>query len=123
MHDHLRSGADLLNNLEGVLLRFREGNYAAASDIEQMIHQINVRPEDQDAKRFLRRDDKTKAIEDHIMCVQVFGKINSPCIANWTLKKTAKDSQEVIRENIIDQINRNFYMDDYLNSNSRIERL
>ena len=58
----------------------------------------------------LIKDDKTNAIEDHIMCVQVFGKIDSPCIANWTLKRTARDSEEAIRENIIDQINRNFYM-------------
>ena len=96
LSDHLLSGPDLLNNLVGVLLRFRDGKYAAVSDIEQMFHQINVRPEDQDALRFLWRDDKTKAIEDHIMCVQVFEKINSPCLANWTLKKTARDSEEVI---------------------------
>ena len=57
------------------------------------------------------------------MCIQVFGKIDSPCIANWTLKRTARDSEEVIRENIIDQINRNFYMDDFLSSHSSIERL
>ena len=98
LNDHLLSGPDLLNNLVGVLLRFREGKYAAVSDIEQMFHQINVRPEDQDALRFLWRDDKTKAIEDHIMCIQIFGKIDSPCIANWTWKKTARDSEEVMCE-------------------------
>ena len=102
MNDHLFSGPDLLNNLVGVLLRFREGKYTAFSDIEQMFHQINVRPEDQDALRFLWRDEKTKAIEDHIMCVQVFGKIDSLCIANWTLKSTARDSEEVVSENVIE---------------------
>ena len=102
LNDHLFSGPDLLNNLVGVLLRFREGKYTAFSDIEQMFHQINVRPEDQDALRFLWRDEKTKAIEDHIMCVQVFGKIDSLCIANWTLKSTARDSEEVVSENVIE---------------------
>ena len=102
LNDHLFNGPDLLNNLVGVLLRFRKGKYTAFSDIEQMFHQINVRPEDQDALRFLWRDEKTKAIEDHIMCVQVFGKIDSLCIANWTLKSTARDSEEVVSENVIE---------------------
>ena len=53
LNDHLISRLDLLNNLVGILLRFREGKYAAVSDIEHMFHQINVRPEDQDALRFL----------------------------------------------------------------------
>ena len=114
-NDHLLTGPDLLNNLVGILFRFREGKYAALSNIEQMFYQINVRPEDQDALRFLWWDDKTKAIEDHIMCIQ-------DCIANWTLKRTARHSEEVICENIIDQINRNFYMDDFLSSHSSIER-
>ena len=123
MNDHLLSGPNLLNNLIGLFLRFREGKYAGVSDIEQMFHQISVRREDQDALRFLWQNDKKKAIEDHIICVQVFGKIDSPCIANWKLKRTARDSEEVIRENIIDQINSNFYMDDFLSSHSSIERL
>ena len=39
------------------------------------------------------------------------------------MKRTARDREEVIRENIIDQINRNFYMDDFLSSHSSLERL
>ena len=53
LNDHLLTGPDLLNNLVGILFRFREGKYAALSNIEQMFYQINVRLEDQDALRFL----------------------------------------------------------------------
>ena len=118
LNDHLLSGPDLLNYLAGVLLQFREGKYPAVSDIEQMFRQINIRPEDHHVLRFLWRDNNTKAIEDHVMRVQVFGKINSPI-----LKKTTRDSEEVVSENIIDQINRNFYMDDFSISHSSIARL
>ena len=56
------------------------------------------------------------------MCVQLLGKTDSPCIAKWTLEGTARDSK-VVSENIIDQINLNFYMDDFLSSHSSIGRL
>ena len=114
--------SDPLNKLVGVLLRSRESKYAAVSNIEQIFHQISIRPEDEDALRFLWQDDKTKAIEDHMICLQVFRKNNSPCTSNWRLKKTARDN-EVVSENIIDQINRNRDMNDFLSSHSSIERL
>ena len=50
------------------------------------------------------------------MCLQIFKKIDSPCIANWTLKRTARDSEEIVSENIIEQINLNFYIDDILSA-------
>ena len=51
-----------------------------------------------------------KVIEDHITCAQVFGKIDSSYIANWKLKRTTRDSEELVSENIIDKINQNFHM-------------
>ena len=35
-------------------------------------------------------------IEDFKMNVHLFMKIDSPCIANWTLHKTAKDNKDQI---------------------------
>ena len=52
-----------------------------------------------------------KVIEDHITCVQVFGKIDSSYIANWKLKRATRDSEELVSENIIDKINQNVHMD------------
>ena len=39
-------------------------------------------------------------------------KIDSSCSATWTLQKMTRDN-DVVNENIIDQINRNFDMDDF----------
>ena len=39
-------------------------------------------------------------------------KIDSSCSATWTLQRIARDN-DVVNENIIDQINRNFDMDDF----------
>ena len=45
----LLKGPDYLNNLRGILLRFRREPYAVISDTEQMYHQIKVAENDQDA--------------------------------------------------------------------------
>ena len=53
LNSNLLTGPDLLNNLVGVLLRFRKHPAAVLSDIEGMFMQIAVRQEDQSALRFL----------------------------------------------------------------------
>ncbi|XP_075257544.1 uncharacterized protein LOC142349699 [Convolutriloba macropyga] len=62
------SGPDLLNNLVGVLLRFREHPVNVLSDIEGMFIQIAVRQEDQSAPHFFGPfyiEDSKGIIEKH----------------------------------------------------------
>ena len=87
------------------MLRFREGKYATVSDIEQMFHQTNVRPENQDALRFLWQNESNRRSHN----------VHTSIWKNWFLvhsqldiEKDSKDSEEVVSENTIDQINRNF---------------
>ena len=49
----LMNVSDLLNNLVGVLTRFRIGRYAIMGNIEQIFHQILVENKDRDVLRFL----------------------------------------------------------------------
>ena len=95
-------------------LRFRREPYAVISDIEQMYHQIKVAENDQDALRFVWRDNTDKEIVDHMMKVHIFGKVDSPWIANWINKRTASDQSSQYQKEIIEIIKQNFYMDDYL---------
>ena len=53
LNSNLITGPDLLKNLVGILLRFRENPVAILSDIEGMFMQIATRHEDQSALRFL----------------------------------------------------------------------
>ena len=48
------------------------------------------------------------------MNVHLLGKIDPPCCAIWSLKKTALDQKDIYPENIVLKILDNFYMDDYL---------
>ena len=58
----------------------------------------------------------TDLIEDYRMSVYIFGKIDSPCIANWVVKKTAKDQTKSYSERAIESILKHFYVDGFLNS-------
>ena len=89
LNEKLLKGSDLLNSLIGLLMRFRKGEYAVMTDIEKMFHQIYVLEKDRDALRFLWRDKPTDKICDYITNVYLFGKIDSPCCASWSVKKTA----------------------------------
>ncbi|KAL9974311.1 hypothetical protein ACROYT_G011332 [Oculina patagonica] len=53
LNDKLLTGPDLLNNLVGILIRFRTGKIGVMADIEQMYHQVKVCEEDRDSLRFL----------------------------------------------------------------------
>jgi hypothetical protein len=48
LNNFLLQGPDLVNDLVGVLLRFRQGRIAIAADIEQMFHQVRVLKKDYD---------------------------------------------------------------------------
>ena len=92
------------------------------ANIEQMYHQIKVKESDQDALRFVWSNSPEEEIDDHKMTVHIFGKIYSPCIANWVIKRTASDQSNEYPIDIINIIHENFYMDDYLDCFSLEER-
>ena len=45
-----------------------------------------------------------------------FEKVDSPCVVNYTLKKTAIDQKAKYNYDIIDAVHKNFYVDHYLGS-------
>ena len=56
LNSHLLRGPDLLKNLVGTFMRFREEKVALSGDIEAMFNQVVVPNADQVALRFLRRE-------------------------------------------------------------------
>ena len=117
LNDQLLQGPDFTNSLVGVLMRFRQERVAVMADIEKMFHQVNVKPEDCDALKFLwwPEGDLSKQPVEYQMTVHLFGATSSPSCCSYALKKTAEDNIEFSKE-VIDTVNRNFYVDDCLKS-------
>ena len=65
LNDYWLKGPDVLNNLFGVVLRFRENEVAISSDISKMYHRVLIPlKEDQDVHRFLWRNLETEREPD-----------------------------------------------------------
>nr|XP_061785759.1 uncharacterized protein LOC133576497 [Nerophis lumbriciformis] len=118
LNSQLLQGPNLTNSLVGVLLRFRQEFVAVMADIEAMFHQVKVAEEHRDFLRFLwwPEGDLKQDLVEHRMCVHLFGAVSSPSCSCFALRKTANDNKHSFPEEVIDTINRNFYMDDLLKS-------
>ena len=123
LNGQLLSGPDLTNSLVGVLIRFRQEPVAVMSNIKQMFHQVRVDPKNNDVFRFLwwPDGDLCKEPQDYQMLVHLFGATSSPSCASYALRKTATDNQGEFDIQMIDTLNRNFYVHDCLNE-SRYHR-
>ena len=117
LNDHLMVGPNLINNLLGVLCRFRQHPIAIICDVEKMFHQFKVNKEHRDFLRFLwwEEGDLQKSPKAYRMTVHLFGATSSPGCANFALKYMAKENQEkypTAAQFIIED----FYVDDGLTS-------
>ncbi|KAJ8018117.1 hypothetical protein HOLleu_44067 [Holothuria leucospilota] len=90
LNDMMYSGPCLLQNLSGILLRFRLPQVAIVSDIEKAFLQVGLRQTDRDATRFLWVKDDTKpTVEENIQVYRFtripFGVASSPYLLGATI--------------------------------------
>ncbi|XP_074643958.1 uncharacterized protein LOC141900806 [Tubulanus polymorphus] len=118
LNNQLMTGPDLLNSLFGVLQRFRLGAVAIAADVEGMFHQVKDPETDSNSLLFLWQEDLAADGEPEVykMTVHIFGAADSPCAANYCLKRSATDTALLFSEAAVQTIIRDFYVDDMLKS-------
>lgn len=98
LNDKLLQGPDLINNLAGVLIRFRQEKVALIADVQAMFHQVRVTPDDCDALRFLWwSGDMERPPEDHQMLVHIFGATSSPLLLKQSLKTDCRTQPGEVR--------------------------
>ena len=123
LNDMLLTGPDMLQNLVGILMRFREERVALMADITEMFHQVRVRTEDQPALTFLWRSCDTSRPPDHYrMLVAIFGARCSPAAASYVLQRTADghlNSNTSLTRSAA-AVRSSFYMDDFLHSEKTV---
>ena len=94
LNDYWMKGPDMLNNLFGVVLRFREKEVALLGDISKMCHRILIPLQDQHIHRFLWRNlDTNRKPVVYVKTVLTFGDKPAPAMAQIALRKTAQERQ------------------------------
>ena len=88
LNDYLLQGPDFMNDLLGILCRFRQVGVAFMTDIKSMFHQFMVTKEHRDLLRFLwwLDGDPSKEVVEYRMKVHLFGASSSPGCANFGLR-------------------------------------
>ena len=116
LNDYWYKGPDLLNNLFGVVLRFRENAIAVCGDITKMYHMVAIPPVDQHVHRFLWRNFETEREPDtYVKTVLTFGDRPAPAMAITAMRKTAKLNQDT-KPKAAKAILNNAYVDDICDS-------
>jgi len=93
-------GPDLLNDLFGVILRFRERECALMGDLPKMCHQVLI-PEvpDQHVHRYLWRNMETERPPDvYVKTVLTFGDKPAPAMAQIGGKLQRKERSSIPRQ-------------------------
>ena len=87
----LAKGPDCyMNNLLGILLRWREEQVALVGDIRKMFNSVHIKPLEQHCHRFLWRDLETERDPDIYMMTRVnMGDTPAPAISTEAVYKTA----------------------------------
>ena len=116
LNEYWAKGPNLLNNLLGVLVRFRENEVAMMGDIKKMYHSVKIGTVEQHTHRFLWRDMDTYRDPDTFIVQTVsFGDKPAGTIATVALRKTG-DMREKDFPEAAKIVKNNSYMDDILDS-------
>ena len=113
LNSHLMTGPDLLLNLVGMILRFREEYCALSADIESMFLQVKVPDSDAKCLRFIWRKNSDDVLKIYEYTRHIFGAKSSPTCASYALQRTISDNESSFPVSAL-KAKSSFYMDDFI---------
>ena len=87
-------GPDLLQNLIGIICRFREKPFGMSANFETMFLQVKVPDADAKCLRFLWRENQSYDLSTYEYTRLIFGAKDSPTCANYALQRKATDNED-----------------------------
>lgn len=123
LNDLLYKGPHVLNQIRGVLLRFRTGLYAALGDVKKMYNSVWLEDKEVHLHRFLWRDNPEEVIEVFAVVRVNIGDKPAGCIAQVAMRETANLPQfaAMVEERRV--VVEDSYVDDILTSHNDLQIL
>ena len=115
LNDLVDKGPCLLNDLTGILLRFRRYDIAIAGDILKMFLRVLLDPDDCKYHRFLWHTNEDKDPDIYQFNCVIFGNLASPFLASYVIKRIIKD-YGINKPEACDALEKDLYMDDLIRS-------
>ncbi|KAH9634826.1 hypothetical protein HF086_012240, partial [Spodoptera exigua] len=120
LNDLMYTGPNLQQDLQILLIKWRQYQYAYTADIEKMYRQIYVADCDQHLQKVIWRESPTQPIRDYQLTTVTYGTKAAPFLAMMTLKRLAMDEQTHFPE-AAKILESSFYMDDVVHGFHNIE--
>ena len=111
LNDKCYKGPNLTNALLGVLLRFRQHEFACTADVESMYYQVRVPVGDRNALRFLWYG-SSGHVTTYRMTSHVFGGVWCSSAATYAMRRVIEDHE--CDPAVANVIMNSFYVDDCL---------
>ena len=119
LNDLLRRGPNFLENLLGILTRWRAAKYGMNADITEMFNQVSLPKRDQYMTAFLWNADPEKEPEVFVYTRHVFGAKCSPAVASFAVDEALRREAP----ELLNQLGNSFYMDDHFSSWDDVEKM
>ncbi|KAH9632956.1 hypothetical protein HF086_003073, partial [Spodoptera exigua] len=121
LNDLMYKGPNLQQDLQSLLMKWRQYKYAFTADIEKMNRKILVNPEDSPLQRIIWRESSQQPIQTFELSTVTYGTKAAPFLAMMTLKKLAADERESFPD-AAKVLEESFYMDDLVHGAHTLEQ-
>ncbi|KAL2085038.1 hypothetical protein ACEWY4_020556 [Coilia grayii] len=123
LNNLLIKGPDVLNDIRAVLIRFRQGVFAALGDIKKMYNSVWLEDQEVHLHRFLWRDFEDEDVQEYAITRVNIGDKPAGCIAQVAMRETANlpmfhhlaEERRVLEQDA--------YVDDILTSHNDLSQL
>lgn len=120
LNDLMYNGPNLQQDLQNLILRWRQHKYVVTADVEKMFRAILVRPQDQHLQSILWRSHPRESLQEYNLTTVTYGTRAAPFLAMRTLKQIGIDHADRYPL-AASALESSFYMDDYLGGSNDID--